>query len=122
MTVHKSQGTTLTRAILDISSVFESGQAYVALSRVQSIDGLWLERPVRMNNILSKQSSTWHYSTIPYNTGSSRFPFREVCNSLELFSFLPRTALRQFIVLGEDEDDFVTNSLEPFSSFTIYNS
>jgi len=52
LTVHKSQGSTLTRAILDISSTFEPGQAYVSLSRVKSIDGLWLERPVRRNNIM----------------------------------------------------------------------
>lgn len=52
MTIHKSQGTTLTRAILDISSSFEPGQAYVSLSRVRSINGLWLERPVRMSNVM----------------------------------------------------------------------
>lgn len=51
-TVHKSQGSTLTRAILDISSCFEVGQAYVSLSRVKSIDGLYLEREVSMRNIL----------------------------------------------------------------------
>ena len=51
-TVHKSQGSTLTRAILDISSCFEVGQAYVSLSRVKSINGLYLERRVSMNNIL----------------------------------------------------------------------
>lgn len=51
VTVHKSQGVTLTRALLDISSAFEYGQCYVALSRVRSIEGLWLERPARIGNI-----------------------------------------------------------------------
>jgi hypothetical protein len=50
-TVHKSQGSTLTRAILDISKTFEAGQAYVSLSRVKEIQGLYLERPVSMDNI-----------------------------------------------------------------------
>ena len=61
-TVHKSQGSTLSRAIIDISSTFEPGQAYVSLSRVKDIDGLWLERPVRMENVMvSKRVLDYYY-------------------------------------------------------------
>ena len=43
MTIHKMQGTTLSMAEIDIGmSIFEYGQTYVALSRVQSLDGLYL--------------------------------------------------------------------------------
>ena len=62
-TVHKSQGSTLTRAILDISSCFEVGQAYVSLSRVKDIEGLYLERPVSMNNILVSDRVLEYYNT-----------------------------------------------------------
>jgi ATP-dependent DNA helicase PIF1 len=43
LTIHKIQGTTLARAQIDIGNViFEYGQTYVALSRIQSLDGLYL--------------------------------------------------------------------------------
>lgn len=43
MTIHKMQGATLPMAEIDIgNTVFECGQSYVALSRVQSLEGLYL--------------------------------------------------------------------------------
>jgi hypothetical protein len=47
ITIHKSQGLTFEKAIIDISQAFAAGQTYVALSRLTSLKGLVLATPVR---------------------------------------------------------------------------
>jgi hypothetical protein len=54
LTIHKSQGSTLDLAEIDAGSgIFECGQTYVALSRVKSLEGLYLKsfdiRRIRIN-------------------------------------------------------------------------
>jgi uncharacterized protein YpbB len=62
ITVHKSQGLTFDKAAVDVSQVFLPGQAYVALSRLRSLNGLILLSPLRMNGISSDQD-VMNYAT-----------------------------------------------------------
>jgi hypothetical protein len=65
ITVHKSQGLTFERAILDVSDVFMPGQAYVALSRIRSLEGLVLLSPMRMNGISSDEDAVRYADSAP---------------------------------------------------------
>lgn len=52
VTIHKSQGLTLDKVILDLGSgAFAEGQTYVALSRARTMDGLCLVRPISMHDV-----------------------------------------------------------------------
>lgn len=46
ITIHKCQGLTLDAAMMDVSNSFETGQLYTALSRVKSLDGVYLRQPI----------------------------------------------------------------------------
>ena len=53
ITVHKSQGLTFQKVVIDFSGgAFAGGQLYVALSRCRSLEGMILKTPVRQNDII----------------------------------------------------------------------
>ena len=53
ITIHKSQGLTFERAIIDAQSAFAHGQTYVALSRCKSLEGLVLKSKINSSQIIS---------------------------------------------------------------------
>ncbi len=50
-TIHKSQGLTFEKAIIDAANSFEAGQVYVALSRVRTLEGLILRSEITRESI-----------------------------------------------------------------------
>jgi len=66
VTVHKSQGQTYEEVIVDMGrGAFSPGQTYVALSRVRSLEGLYLTRAISMSDMMVDQDVMRFMSTKP---------------------------------------------------------
>ncbi len=63
VTIHKAQGLTLDSVTIDLDrGTFERGQAYVALSRCRTMEGITLSRPLRVDDIKLDESIVEFYS------------------------------------------------------------
>lgn len=72
ITIHKSQGLTFDKAIIDATNAFAHGQTYVALSRCRSLEGLVLDRPIPQSAIILDPAvdsfNAAHVSLLPDQT------------------------------------------------------
>jgi len=65
ITIHKSQGLTFDRVIIDTDAAFAFGQVYVALSRCRTLEGISLDSPVRPSSLFSDQAVSDFTSSLP---------------------------------------------------------
>jgi len=65
VTVHKSQGLTMDKVQLDLGRSFAAGQAYVALSRCTSLEGIRLNSLLNLNNVIIDHRIQKFYSHFP---------------------------------------------------------
>ena len=66
LTIHKSQGLTLDKVYIDLGrGTFAHGQAYVALSRCRTLEGLSLARPLRPQDVLFDQAVLGYREVFP---------------------------------------------------------
>ncbi|NBC84092.1 MAG: AAA family ATPase [Bacteroidetes bacterium] len=67
ITIHKSQGLTFDKAIIDANAAFAHGQVYVALSRCRSLEGLILSKPLSAKGIISDHTISAFTTDIQQN-------------------------------------------------------
>ena len=93
ITIHKSQGLTFEKAIIDAGDAFAPGQVYVALSRCTSLEGMTLHSHI--------QNSSLHSD-----------------NRISNFARLQKTSLEQLQILQSAKHDFQKNEIIGLFDFT----
>lgn len=88
ITVHKSQGLTFDKAIIDVGQAFAPGQIYVALSRCRSLDGLVLLSKINKNSLQIDNNIVLH--------SKQKLPVEILNNQLDL----SKNEYRQHILLS----------------------
>lgn len=112
ISIHKSQSLSLDEAVLDISrGCFADGQAYVGISRLRSLDGLYLLSPLKITDIKVDIEAKKFYSELR----------GEVYNPSEDMSRVPKEyqqyKIRLIVAGGRDFSDY--NYLEKCLDFML---
>ena len=94
ITIHKSQGLTFDRAVIDANAAFAHGQVYVALSRCRTLNGLILSSRINQRSIIGDSAiSDFTKKTIQNQPGQtqlaeSKKTYQQILLT-ELFDFTP---------------------------------
>ncbi|MGB9554004.1 MAG: ATP-binding domain-containing protein, partial [bacterium] len=84
ITIHKSQGLTFDRVVIDIGQgTFAHGQVYVALSRCRTLEGIILQRPLLKRHILMDRSVVRFLTEYRYSIAAEAMPLEERLKLLE---------------------------------------
>lgn len=108
ITIHKSQGLTFERAIIDASGSFAHGQTYVALSRCKTLEGVVLSAPLSARAVISDSAvDTFTVEARKSEPDEQRFRSLQRTYFLELlsglFDFQPiEQALRRYVRLVDE--------------------
>ncbi len=103
LTIHKSQGKTFERVVVDFGSgTFANGQAYVALSRCRSLDGLVLKTPLLKKHVMADWRVSKYFTGLQYAASEKRMPLAEKTRALK-DAIQNKTRLRITYLRANDE-------------------
>jgi len=120
ITIHKSQGLTFDKAVIDAGDAFASGQVYVALSRCRTLEGLVLKSRINPQSIENDRQIVEHqkikptYEELEQQLDVARNEFRQFVLT-QLFEFRPGIGLLSRLITSvkEVESSFSEDTL-PF--------
>ena len=110
ITIHKSQGLTFEKAIIDAEDAFTHGQVYVALSRCKTLEGMVLSSPLKGKSVITDQTVATYTLESERNAPTenslteAKKTFQQVLLR-ELFDFNPiRYKFFALLKAGEEND------------------
>ncbi len=112
VTVHKSQGLTFDKVILDLEGSFAAGQLYVALSRCRSIEGIQLSSKIKPENVITDKR------IIQYNLATQLqkdidLILEQAKLSADLLSLINQFNFGELLNICDDWKDVVVDSVIP---------
>jgi hypothetical protein len=118
ITVHKSQGLTFDKAIIDVDQAFTGGQVYVALSRLRSLQGLILRNKIN-SSVISTDKDVVAFAKAnhkPEDLGEvmkskQREFLHQLLNSTFDFSLLVKDI--NYVQKDQNEEGFAEESMKP---------
>jgi hypothetical protein len=117
ITIHKSQGLTFDKAIIDAQQSFAHGQVYVALSRCRSLEGLVLSSPLNTDSVINDKTVVNFTDDVEQNQpgeqelATARMEY-EIQLIAELFDFVPLTGhIKYFLKIWGDNAPYVMGDM-----------
>jgi hypothetical protein len=118
ITVHKSQGLTFDKAIIDVDQAFTGGQVYVALSRLRTLEGLVLRSKINAA-VISTDKAVVAFSQANHQPdrlsevmkSKQREFLHQLLNGTFDFSLLVKDI--NYVQKDENEEGFVEESMKP---------
>ncbi|MBL0145904.1 MAG: helix-turn-helix domain-containing protein [Chitinophagaceae bacterium] len=111
ITIHKSQGLTFEKVMIDAGAAFSSGQVYVALSRCTSLDGIVLLSKISSSSITSndnvlkgQQNLTYKGSLAERFAGARQIFTQQLLENIFSFTEIETTVIALAYAIGQQKD------------------
>jgi hypothetical protein len=101
ITIHKSQGLTFDRAIIDANQSFAPGQVYVALSRCRTLEGLVLASPLEPRAVINDERVDSYIAQQEYQTERSIQQLPALKQEYERYLLMQLFDFRAILLLEE---------------------